>query len=235
MNKNNSTLSPGKLPALPNDASKLTKWLTISLYVSILTNAACAIFGLYEYQLLTDFKNGAYAAEDVILAAINSSDNRQLIMALVRMITYLIVLFLFMRFVYRASQNIWRSGVQGLKYSSGWAVGWFFVPGANLVRPYQVMQEIWKVSKNPRCWNQEPIDSVLSWWWYSFIGSAILNRVSIQLSKRAENVDEFITASLCASGVSIVYILFSYLTVIVVTRIHRMQKLSFRAASGTLS
>jgi hypothetical protein len=40
-----------------------------------------------------------------------------------------------------------------MTYSSGWAVGYFFVPLLNLFRPYQVMQEIWKASENPRSWH----------------------------------------------------------------------------------
>lgn len=30
-----------------------------------------------------------------------------------------------------------------LRFSSGWAVGWWFIPFANLVKPFQVVREVW--------------------------------------------------------------------------------------------
>ena len=38
------------------------------------------------------------------------------------------------------------AGAGGLRYTPGWAVGWLFVPFANLVVPYFVFTEIWRNS-----------------------------------------------------------------------------------------
>ena len=39
-----------------------------------------------------------------------------------------------------------RRWARGLRYTPGWAVGWLFVPFANLVVPYFVFTEIWRNS-----------------------------------------------------------------------------------------
>jgi hypothetical protein len=52
---------------------------------------------------------------------------------------------------YRACANGRRFAPE-LQFTPGWAVGCFFVPLMNLFLPYQAMQEVWKVSWNPRNW-----------------------------------------------------------------------------------
>ena len=51
------------------------------------------------------------------------------------------VAFLF--WFHRVQKNLPALGGRELKYTPGWAVGGFFVPFLNLVRPIQVMREVW--------------------------------------------------------------------------------------------
>ncbi|MFA6001538.1 MAG: DUF4328 domain-containing protein [Thermoleophilia bacterium] len=51
--------------------------------------------------------------------------------------------------VYRAAVNLRAMNVQGLKYSPGMAVVWFFIPFANFIMPVFVLRELWRGS-NPR-------------------------------------------------------------------------------------
>ena len=44
--------------------------------------------------------------------------------------------------VHRAYRNLPALGARDMAYSPGWAVGWWFIPFLNLVRPYQVVREI---------------------------------------------------------------------------------------------
>lgn len=79
-----------------------------------------------------------------------------------------IIVFLIWR--YRVQANL--SGalqVRGLEYTPGWAVGWWFVPFANLVKPKQAMNEAW-VASDPTApsysvaWRgKAPV--ILSIWW----------------------------------------------------------------------
>ncbi|MEI9997849.1 MAG: DUF4328 domain-containing protein [Verrucomicrobiota bacterium] len=71
----------------------------------------------------------------------------------------------FLRWVHRVNRNC-RSLTSSMRYSSAWAVGLFLVPGYNLFRPYEVMQDIWKVSTRPRAWSGQR-DSILVAVWFA--------------------------------------------------------------------
>ena len=48
--------------------------------------------------------------------------------------------------------------------SPGWAVGWYFIPFANLIKPYGVMDEIWDGShQGDEAPDYSP--STLGLWW----------------------------------------------------------------------
>jgi hypothetical protein len=69
---------------------------------------------------------------------------------------------------YRAHANLRALGVSGLKYSPGWAVGWWFIPFANIVLPFLVMRELWKAS-DPEAssldWMARRATPLLGLWW----------------------------------------------------------------------
>jgi len=58
---------------------------------------------------------------------------------------------MFLTWVFYANKNC-RGMANNMFYTAGWSVGSFFIPLLNLFRPCQVMQELWKVSQNPRGW-----------------------------------------------------------------------------------
>ena len=62
------------------------------------------------------------------------------------MAAYLATIVVFLMWFYRAHKNLPALGITGLEYSPGWAIGGFFIPILNLVRPYQVAKEIWDSS-----------------------------------------------------------------------------------------
>src|SRR5690242_15716882 len=46
--------------------------------------------------------------------------------------------------IHRAATNVRAFGQGGLEFTPGWAAGWYFVPFANLVKPFQAFREIWR-------------------------------------------------------------------------------------------
>jgi hypothetical protein len=89
---------------------------------------------------------------------------------------------------YRAQADLYARGVPDLRYSPGWAVGWWFVPFASLVMPCLTMRELWR-NAGRREGDISPLRSawtVLAWWlvyagagvvlvigWIPLIGSMI--------------------------------------------------------------
>jgi hypothetical protein len=81
--------------------------------------------------------------------------------------------------IYRANVNARGFGAQGLRFTPGWAVGWFFIPFANLAMPFMVMTEIWRTSKNPANWQAQRGTPLIAGWWATWLLSGILSYVAI--------------------------------------------------------
>jgi hypothetical protein len=82
---------------------------------------------------------------------------------------YFVTGVVFLKWVYRAYWNIQGFGAEGLRFSPGWALGYYFVPILNFVRPVQVMSEIWRVSQDPQNWLQTRGSWLIGTWWALFL------------------------------------------------------------------
>jgi hypothetical protein len=85
----------------------------------------------------------------------------------------------FLIWFYRAYKNLHIAGLFTF-YTPGWAIGSFFVPFINLIRPYRIMQEILlgtqeltkdKISSS--WWNENRQASLVKWWWGLYLLSLV--------------------------------------------------------------
>jgi uncharacterized protein DUF4328 len=95
--------------------------------------------------------------------------------------SYLICVFLYLRFVYRAMKNLHLSNAWGLSTSPAWAVGWSFIPFANLGMIFSVMKQIWVGSADPGKGSREA-PMTLGWWWGLFIAGNLIGAISDRLT-----------------------------------------------------
>jgi len=93
------------------------------------------------------------------------------------------------RWIYRANANAHRLSAD-MTISPGWAVGWFFVPVANLVMPYQAMKEAWRESQEAAGQFDEVESPLLPWWWGLWIGSNVVANLSLMMGGRAPDALE---------------------------------------------
>ena len=76
---------------------------------------------------------------------------------------------------HRAARNLPALGAQRLQYTPGWAVGWFFIPLANLVMPYFVGAEIWRESDPAQQGHGGKNTSPLvACWWFTYLAHSFL-------------------------------------------------------------
>ncbi len=134
-------------------------------YVAILAASAWAFF--VEAHLLDGMSRGSRFN----VTELQDSARRLLFIAKIQSLVSDACLIVLMVWLYRADKNLRAFGVEKLDYTPGWAVGWWFVPVLNLVRPYQVMREIWLAS-NPDFvgdrhdqWRKGPTGKFILIWW----------------------------------------------------------------------
>ena len=83
--------------------------------------------------------------------------------------------------IHRAHANLHESGADGLEFTPGWAVGWYFIPFANLIKPFQAMRELWCASHATydRFGSEAPAE--VKAWWGAWIAGNILSSVSTRV------------------------------------------------------
>lgn len=78
--------------------------------------------------------------------------------------------------IHRAHANLFSAGFEGLEFTPGWSVGWFFVPVANLFKPFQAMRELWNASHQQEdAFASEPDRRLKLWWGMWIAGNALGN------------------------------------------------------------
>ena len=80
--------------------------------------------------------------------------------------------------LYRVYQNLPALGARNLKFTTLWAVGWWFIPFAHFVRPYQIMRELWQGS-GPSSGDEMMLgigspSALLGWWWALVVSTLAL-------------------------------------------------------------
>jgi hypothetical protein len=167
----------------------------------IYTQAAVSVISLFS-----DFAQMALLGSSNLTQTTGAAnDARQQIIAIIYMLVYFTTAIVFLTWINRANKNC-HGFTTGMEFTSGWSVGWYFVPFANLLKPFQVMNEIWRVSHDPSRWKTLATPGLLRWWWALWLISNFLGQASFRMSMKAKTVDALqasTTVSILSSGFDI--------------------------------
>jgi hypothetical protein len=170
----------------------VTGVFVVILVISVV--AALADLSLLRY--LEDISSG----EPVDDARAEGIDSRGAVIGVLYVGALLACAIAFLMWFHRAHKNLKLGGLDGLRYTPGWAVGGFFVPFLNLVRPFQVMKEVWAGSEylsRPReeeSWRAVSPAAHVGWWWALVLIRSVLGNASGRLMLRADSLEELLTA-----------------------------------------
>jgi hypothetical protein len=139
------------------DSGVLTRCLKLFLYLSTILAVLSLGSELLELNLLNEMQAGRTPPSDQVA----NNDLRQQIIAVATFVNFLVLVVIFCIWIYRANYNARQLGATDMKFSPGWAVGWYFIPIANLWKPYQAMCEIWQASAAPANWQHQTRGSIL--------------------------------------------------------------------------
>ena len=151
-------------------------------------------------------------------------------LAIVQLITFLFMLVVFFMWIHRVHRNLPALGARDLRFTPGWAIGWFFVPIMNLIRPYEVVREIYKASDpnadiSDGCsWKNAYTSPVIGMWWILWLISSFVGYALLRISSGAETLIEFEIMCLVMLGSDMLSIVVFILLIIVVRSIDTRQK-----------
>jgi len=171
------------------------------IILSLIFNVVSIPGNMMERDVLLKVQSGAYETDEEMATAVNTSDTIQGIIGVVFTLVNLVAGICFLIWTYRIVKNAHCLTYRPLRYSPGWAVGYYFIPILNLFRPFQALSDAHRVSKNPSDWVATSGSYLLGWWWAAHILSDIAGRISFRLSMATLKASEeaFIDASLTSN------------------------------------
>jgi hypothetical protein len=198
------------------DPEGLTRFLQRLLWASVLVACIALADDIAEF---VQVQTGQLTADQVA-----NSDPIQGIVGLLQSGLGILTGITFLKWIYRAYKNIQGFGAEGLRFSPGWAVGYYFIPILSLIRPVQVMSEIWRASDDPKNWARKPGSWLIAGWWTLFLVYTGLTQVSLEIAIQASTNDQWTLAAVLAILGDLFSIPLSIAALRLVTEVYRRQK-----------
>jgi len=110
----------------------------VSLALIAVASIVAAVFDVAERSLLARVESG----QPVSFGELSASDDRQLAVSGVFFLLWIVTAIFFIAWLHRAYKNLSALGVADLRFGTGWAIGAWFVPFLNLVRPIQIVNDV---------------------------------------------------------------------------------------------
>jgi Domain of unknown function (DUF4328) len=122
----------------------------------------------WQYFLYTSFQENP---ENIDLGLATLSDNLDMVVAVLGLAMSVFTIVYFIRWFRRAYYNLHAIHSSEVSQSEGWAAGAWFVPFLNLVRPYQIMREIWTGTQRalPHRYPSISPAGLIGIWWALYI------------------------------------------------------------------
>ena len=185
--------SPSQFLPLRGRSQAASALLAVSALLSLLT---------IKYELdVRGLMDRVVAGEPVSLAELNADDDNTQSTAVFWLVVLVGAGIAFLAWFHRAYENIARLGASDLRASRGWSIGAWFVPILNLVRPKQLMDDIWRAS-DPALpanvaggWRGRTVPGLVHAWWALFLLGGLVSNVAANVVDNAETAPALKTAS----------------------------------------
>jgi|SRR5215469_16089753 len=208
------------------DPAGLTKFLQRLLWIGVAVACVALVDDVAEF---VQVQIGRVAPDQL-----TENDPIQAVVGLLQSGLGVVTAITFLKWVYRAYKNIQGFGAEGLRFSPGWAVGYYFIPILSLIRPMQVMSEIWRASYDPRNWLRSRGSWLIATWWALFLVYSVVTQVSLQLGLQASTNDQWTLAAVFAILGDFFSVPLSIVVLRLVTEIYKRQKQLVEGASSGL-
>lgn len=210
-------------PVAFRDPRPLAKFVAVLLVAFLLWR----LVTIWSSFLQLDLLSGALRGQPILPAAAKSNDNREHVVALVRLGLFIFTAAVFGRWIYVVARNIRPLGAQRLQFTPGWAVGYYFIPIANLWKPYQAMKEIWKASHAPTEWQFEGGSFILVAWWTLWVISCLIGQMVFRATASAKTIQDYIDATTFSLAEDIIDIPLCLIALALVLKLSRRQFVTF--------
>jgi len=207
--------------------TKIANWVYGIFILLAILNVIAVISGYAQAELLNRAING----ETITIAEATSNDSRQALIGFGQTALYFAAAVLFLIWIHRAHKNLASLNATELRFTPGWAVGWFFVPIMSLFRPYQVASEIYKASApniaattGSTSWKNAAASPIVGLWWAFFLISNFVGQIALRTIFGGEELSDLLTSTyvyMVSDAIDVVGII---ITILMVQKISQYQE-----------
>ena len=156
------------------DPQPLARVVVIWLYLHLAATVGNGLMNAWQFADYSRFPADGPPNPDV------PSDLPFAFVAIGYLIAAIVCGFLILKWTYRVNRNA-HAFARGLDNSPPWSVGWYFVPIANLWKPYQALKQAWQASERPQSWRTVKLPGLMGWWWALWLISSVVGNISFRL------------------------------------------------------
>ena len=206
--------------------NKLTKWVFGIFIVLMILDIIAVLSGYAQAELINRAISGGIITESEAI----SNDTREALIGFAQFVLLVAAGVVFLIWIHRVHRNLPSLHAADLRFTPGWAVGWFFIPIMSLFRPYQVASEIWKAS-DPKvdttdgtAWKSAATSPIVGWWWALFLISNYLGLFAARVILSGEELSDLLTSTyvyMVSDAIDVVGII---ITILMVRRISQFQE-----------
>ena len=172
---------PGALPVSRPLSGALTAWMQAVFWIAVASNAVLAIVTGTALARFNAYQDAVGASQFALLVDWFDADDLRVGWGVVDLLVWvgaIILLMVWMNKAHKATSVLWPGD---RKWTSGWTVGGWFIPLANLVIPRLVLNEMDRIATAPRAgarvgddWRHRPIIGIgMAWWLLMVLAIAI--------------------------------------------------------------
>ncbi len=161
----------------------MTFYLSALLLITAASFSVSAGFEISEVRLLVGLMSDASVnpVDRYVHSLIRDS------LSTARGCLFAVTAVVFSLWLYRSRINGRAFGARRFEYPRKWALLGFVVPVLNLIRPLQVVSEVWRVSDptaidNPFDWKIVPVPRTLAVWWWMMLGCGCVALIGLALT-----------------------------------------------------
>ena len=183
------------------------KHLEILTNILIIFLGAAILFSVVN--IYSDIKDISFLSNNVESGGVLYYDDSSVeyflisISQLLYIIVFFISLIIYFIWIRQAYRNLYSLQLKPTEYSSAWAIGAYFVPFLNLVRPYTMMKEIWygsqPVSDETNFHSSEShfglsSSGFIKLWWGAFLFDQFITIRSLRFGMKAESYQQILVS-----------------------------------------
>lgn len=191
----------------------------IIFYLMMGLNIISAYSNFIQHSLLSNGLEGVAITAEMA----DTNDSRQRIIGIITIILVLATIITFIMWLHRAYKNLHQLKINTLQFTPGWAIGGWFVPFLNFVRPFQIVSEVWNETQAYVLPEEQKRTiapkTLVGLWWGFWIADNLFANLAGRIMLSADSVKDFIVATklnILSDGIGMIAMI---LTLIMVNKI----------------